>query len=1456
MSLDDIQLYPLTQAQQRIWNTELLYPNTSVCILAGAIKIEGQLHRDLLEQAINLAVQQHDAFRIMLINDQNEMKQYFETYSYQTIDYIDFSANNDERHVDDWLHEHKLKPMQLIQSALYHFLMFKTDHEQYGYCIKIHHIIADGISLEIITNQITSNYFQLLSNNPVASHEPKSYIDYISAEQDYRFSDRFQQDRNYWINTFDTLPAFIEFKAYQPILSSTAANRASFTIKGGLYQDLKQFCQDQQINVYAFFLSVLYTYIHKVSNEQDMAIGAVYSNRSTKKEKGTMGMYASTVAARIAIDPEEQFGSFLQRVSLNLSKIMLHQKYPYNQLIQDLRVEHHNIELQRLFSIIMEYRVMNFLKSDQTQNDKKLASQHHFCGHEVNDLLIRIEEELSEHVLHIHLDYRTCVFEEHEINKLIEYMSDIVRYIIGNSQQKISTFFLIHEEEKQIILNEFNDTTIAYPQHKTIQQLFEEQVQRTPDRIAVAFEGQTLTYQELNEKSNQVARALRAEGVKVDQLVGIMVERSLEMMIGMLGILKAGGAYVPIDPEYPQERIHYILNDSNVDVLLLQHHLQERVSYEGKVITLEGEHFHHEDRSNLPHLSQPNDLAYVIYTSGTTGKPKGAMIEHRNVVRLVKNTNSLPLNDQVRILQTGSIVFDASTFEIWGAMLNGGQLHLTEHANIINAVVLKQLINTNDINLMFLSTALFNQLVQQDHTLFERLQTLIVGGEELSIAHANKLILHYPTINLINGYGPTENTTFSTTYPIHGEQLKKAPIGRPISNSTAYIVDQGMNLQPIGVYGELIVGGDGVARGYLNQPELTAQKFVNGLFKDGERCYRTGDLARWLPDGNIEFLGRMDHQVKIRGYRIELGEVETSLLSVDCVQEATVATHEVKNGEKVICAYYVAKQSHTIHEIKAALSEKLPSYMIPTYFVELDQIPLTPNGKVDRKSLPAPESGMQMGTEYVPPQTPAEIIMSNVWEETLGLEKVGITDSFFDLGGHSLKIIETLPKLTRAGLQVTIKDYYDLKTIAAITSKISGEQPEIRTDEQVNEMIWNKPPKKRLTDEQISKPFNHSGHLLLTGATGYLGAHLLEQLLRTTDCTITCIIRGHSDQEVTERLVNKVQYYFKNDDVIPWLNQRVSVRCGDLSQPNLGLAEAVYNDLKVTVTEVIHAAALTKHFGTQEEFTLANVSSVEQLLKFVGHDKKFHHTSTISVSGLQVDEDEDVLFTEHDFYIKQDYLCNVYIETKFLAEKLIYDYVSTGTDAVIYRIGNLTNRYTDGQHQQNMNENSFLKRLKFMIKYGVITDLFPTGLEFTPVDKCSEAMLNIITQRGDSAEHYVFHLSNDKTLETEQFIEMLDEHGYKVELMKQQRFEQIVALNQEDEQFNQELQFMMGYGSDVDVHSRYRSKVNIDSTFTKQRLAQLQWHWPDINQTYINQVLQHMFATGYIRKEELQNLLV
>ncbi|XOS94519.1 amino acid adenylation domain-containing protein [Brevibacillus laterosporus] len=557
--------------------------------------------------------------------------------------------------------------------------------------------------------------------------------------------------------------------------------------------------------------------------------------------------------------------------------------------------------------------------------------------------------------------------------------------------------------------------------------------------------GEQLSYRELNEKANRLARSLVAQGVQADGLVGIMAERSLDMVVGMLAILKAGGAYVPIDPEYPEERIAYMLEDSNVNLLLLQSHLLGRVAFDKKVILLDDEQSYQTDHSNLELRSGPRHLAYVIYTSGTTGKPKGTLIEHKNVVRLLFNSKNLfDFSNSDTWTLFHSFCFDFSVWEMYGALLYGGKLVIVPPLTAKSPKQFLQLLQDQQVTILNQTPTYFYQLLQEeanDNRKELTIRNVIFGGEALSPALLKDWKAKYPQIKLINMYGITETTVHVTYKEITEAEISQAKsnIGKTIPTLSAYILDEHLRLQPVGVKGELYIAGEGLARGYLNRPELTNDRFVSNPFVPGERMYKTGDLARWLADGNIEYLGRIDHQVKIRGYRIELGEVETQLLNIESVQEAIVIAHEDQSGEKYLCSYFVADSELTVSELRRALSQQLPDYMIPAYFVQLERMPLTANGKLDRKALPTPEESLKTGREYVAPRTQVEEKLAQIWQEVLGLSQVGITENFFEIGGHSLRATTLVAKIHQVlDTSITLRDVFQIPTIEQMADRIAN----------------------------------------------------------------------------------------------------------------------------------------------------------------------------------------------------------------------------------------------------------------------------------------------------------------------------------------------------------------------------------------------------------------------------------
>lgn len=736
----------------------------------------------------------------------------------------------------------------------------------------------------------------------------------------------------------------------------------------------------------------------------------------------------SILPLRSSIDVGESFSDFLGKIKNIVIEADSYQNYPLDTIYEKLKLCSSGGEGLAYKTVVL----LENIHEKTILDDVKIDTLFSFL--------------LLEDSIEVTLEYNENLYTEQVMKQVIDHLFHYFREVTQNPQIKLSEIEILSEDEKRNLLFDFNNTDVAYPREQTIQRVFEEQVEKNPDNIAVVFEDQRLTYRELNNKTNQLARVLRNKGVKANRLVGIMVERSFEMIIGIIGILKAGGAYLPIAPDYPEERISYMLEDSGTRILLTQSRFLNRVSYKGHVIDLNDVSLYCGDDSNLPLENNSHDLAYVIYTSGSTGKPKGVMIEHHSVINRINwMQDYYRLEPKDVIMQKTPFTFDVSVWEVLWWFFVGARVCMLRPGGEKEPEEIVRSIEKNKVTTMhFVPSMLAVFLTYMENQInvnkLESLEQVFASGEALNPEHANKFntLLKGQPVKLINLYGPTEATVDVSYFDCStGKELEIVPIGKPIDNIKLFIVNRNNKLQPIGVAGELCIVGEGLARGYLNKPELTAEKFVNNPFFPGARMYRTGDLARWLPDGNIEFLGRIDHQVKIRGFRIELGEIETQLVKYPSIKESVVVAKEGKDSDKYLCAYIVAEREVTISELRDHLSRELPDYMIPSYFVQLEKMPLSSNGKADRKALPEPNSNMNTGIEYVAPRNEREELLTNIWQEVLKVEKVGVKDNFFSLGGDSIKAIQVMSRLSQCGLNLEMRDLFAYPMIEGLSSHIT-----------------------------------------------------------------------------------------------------------------------------------------------------------------------------------------------------------------------------------------------------------------------------------------------------------------------------------------------------------------------------------------------------------------------------------
>jgi len=729
---------------------------------------------------------------------------------------------------------------------------------------------------------------------------------------------------------------------------------------------------------------------------------------------------------------------FIEEVKANALRAYENQDYQFEELIEKLNVRR-DMSRNPVFDVM--FVMQNMDMGEITLEGISIKSYVMENGVSKFDITLTAVE--AEEKIGLSIEYCSRLFNKDTIERMIGHLKNILNEITQSVNKRVSEIDILDEKERHKLLYEFNNTYAEYPRDKTIHELFEEQAARTPDNIAVVYEDSQLTYKELNEKANQLARVLRKKGVKPGNIVGIVVERSIEMIAGIIGILKAGGAYLPIDPEYPVSRKKYILEDSRAGILLTQSHLRYNNEFSGEVIELDDEEIYEGQAGNLELINKPNDIAYVIYTSGSTGKPKGVMIENKSVVNFMGGMKKeIKFSNTDRVLAVTTICFDIFVLETLLPLVTGATVIVADKRQQEDAGLLNELIEEKEISILQLTPSRLQVIKEciNDKKLFKQVRSIIIGGETLPDLLYRE-IKEKTDARLYNVYGPTETTIWSTIKELKDE---KVTIGKPLANTKIYIMDSNNNLQAVGVPGEIYLGGGGLARGYLNRPELTAEKFVANPFEPGERLYKTGDIARWLSDGNIEFIGRMDQQVKIRGLRIELGEIESQLLKHEAVKETVVLAKEDKNGSKYLCAYLVSNRELTVKELRERLSQQLPEYMIPSYFIQLEKIPLTPNGKIDRKALPEPDGNIVTGAEYEAPGNETEEKLVEIWQKVLGADRIGINDNFFDLGGHSLKATSMAAKIHKElNVEVPLREVFKKPTIKGLAEYINGQEENI-----------------------------------------------------------------------------------------------------------------------------------------------------------------------------------------------------------------------------------------------------------------------------------------------------------------------------------------------------------------------------------------------------------------------------
>jgi amino acid adenylation domain-containing protein len=1055
----------LSFAQERMWFLYQLEPDNPFYNNSAILNLEGFLNIEVLERSVNEIVLRHEILRTSFVLTNNQPTQIVAPNRITSIPVEDLqklSSEVQQVEVNRLVKKEAQQSFSLDTDSLLRTKLLRLGQQSHVFILTIHHIISDGWSIGLFVQELAALYESFLTKATYPLVDlPIQYADFAEWHRHWLQGDRLKQQLDYWKQQLAGVPPVLQMPTdhQRPSVQTFRGNIEKFYIDRELTQQLKQICQTTGTTLFMVLLTAFSILLHRYSGQDDIVIGSPIANRNRVEIEKLIGFFANTIALRVQISGNSTYLDLLDQVKEVALAAYSHQDLPFEILVDELKIERH-LSHNALFQIVFALQ-NNPLPSIKLPN-LELSSDINFDNGTVRfDLEVHLWE--SAEGLKGNLVYSTDLFDSLYIKRLIGNFQVLLGEIVKNPQQSISVLPILTAAERYQLLVEWNQTKTLYPRDRTIQEIFEEQVETNPHSVAIIFQEQQLTYQQLNQRANQLARYLQKLGVSPNVLVGIYIERSTEMLVGLLGILKAGGAYLPIDPSYPQERLEFMIQDAQIQVILTLEKFVPKLNQGSKVnnglqvVCLDSDWLDIEQEldSNLNISSTSKNLAYVEYTSGSTGNPKGVCIVHQGVVRLAKNTNYYNFSNKEVFLQLAPLSFDASTFEIWGSLLNGSKLVIMP-AHTPSLIELGQAIRDYQVTTLWLTSGLFSLMVDERIEDLQLLRYLLAGGDALSVPHVQKLLKELKHTRLINGYGPTENTTFTCCYAMTGAtQLNgSVPIGRPIANSQVYILDLQLQPVPIGVSGELYIGGDGLAQGYLNNSTLTAEKFITNPFdrSNSEYLYRTGDLARYCVDGNIEFIGRIDFQVKIRGFRIELNEIEAVLAQHPDVREVLVLAREDRLGSKQLVAYVVPQDTLGGNKslvnlslrdtLRDFLRAKLPDYMVPSSMVILEAMPLTANGKIDRKQLPPSDGNiLRDDQDFVAPSSPLETKIAHVWSQLLGLDRVDIHDNFFDIGGNSLLVIQVHTKLQEIlGQDISIVNLFRYPTINVLTQFLNQDK--------------------------------------------------------------------------------------------------------------------------------------------------------------------------------------------------------------------------------------------------------------------------------------------------------------------------------------------------------------------------------------------------------------------------------
>ena len=1381
--------YPLTNTQEGIFIECTANMGSTIYNIPYLLKLDKKVDLDKLAEAIDSTVAAHPYLKTRLfMSDEGEVLQKRnDAFTYKT------------QIINGMNRETLVRPYMLFNEQLFRFEIHRTCDGNYLF-LDIHHIVADGTSLGIILNDINRAY----SGERLEVEEYTSY-DLALDNREALASDAYKNAENYYKSVFENAGGSINFYPDKSGAAPTAEMYHRETSEFSV-QDVKAFCKKHGITENVFFISAFGITLGKYNFRKDAVFTTIYHGRNDSRLSDTVGMLVKTLP--VYCDFSGSTADCLNAVQQQLINSMNNDIYPFSQISHEFNIKADAMVIYQGDNFTFDNIGGEYAQEEPVQLNAAKAPVSISISIERNKFVFEIE-------------YRGDMYNEETIKYLADNLETTADGILREYEP--ADIRLMFEEETKM-----EDD----PSHagKTFVDLFREAVAKYPDRPAVKDGMGELTYKELDHMSDYVAQKLTENGFGREKVAGILCGRTKEYAVAYIGVMKAGGAYVPLDPEYPQSRIEYMLKDSEAENLLVIDRYRSLVGfYDQNVISLDDVAAESKDFALSVELTapKPENLAYMIYTSGSTGKPKGVMLEQRNLLNLIEYilmTRKLTPDDIVA--EFASFCFDASVIDLFAPLTAGAVLYILPESIRKDAVAVGKFIKEEKITTATFPTQM-GELVAELLDDAPSLKFVTLGGEKFKYYRDR-------TYQMINGYGPTENTVSSTEFWVD-KQYDNIPIGKSQRNIRSYIVDENMKRLPVGASGELCHAGRQIARGYHNLPEKTASVFVENPFSvcdEDKRLYRTGDMVRMKGDGNIEYIGRIDSQVKIRGYRIELGEIEGALLKHDKVKNAAVIVIE-KGGNKYITAYYTGEIIPE-DELKLFLNPLIPDYMMPSFFVHLEKMPVTPGGKIDKKALPVPEVTTTASTAYVEPVTAVQIKLCEIFEKALGIEKVGIEDNFFELGGSSLTASKVAVMCLSKNISIVYADIFKYPTIRELSAIVDNSEAFENPQSENEFSSYNYNRIQSVISGNVEENVNQVtkeeiGDIMITGATGFLGIHVLKAYLDNYDGKVYCLVRKGKYESMEKRMMHMLMYYFDNP-CQELFGERIICVDGDITSK-----EQVEKFADYKFNTIINCAACVKHFAAGDVLEKINVHGVENLIEFCKNSgRRLIQISTVSVAGEGSDGVPPMsrVFNENDLYIGQN-ITNEYIRTKFLAERAVLEAVSSGLDGKVIRVGNLMSRNSDGEFQINFITNGFLRSLRGYEAVGK----FPIGAmhevtEFSPIDSTALAVLKLVqTDRRFT----VFHACNSHHIYMADLIYAMRSHGFDIDIVSDEEFEAAVK---EFAKNNDDSDVVSGLIAYTAHNENEIYTLDYSNRFTAQVLYRLDYKWPVTDDRYLESAIE------------------